>query len=86
MQVVAVQVREQDEIDAGAVGGAGHGAEPAQRPDPAGEQRVGQHDGAGELQPDGGVAEEPHLEAVHGPTLFQARPRAFDAAITVLMP
>ena len=65
VQVVAVQVGDEHEVGVGVVGARRAGPDPAQRPDAAGEQRVGEHDPPADLDPHRGVAEEPQGEIAH---------------------
>ena len=65
VQVVAVQVADQDEVDAGPGGAVGQRHDPAEQADGGGEQGVGEHGAAGQLDADGRVAQEVQLRARH---------------------
>ena len=61
-----MQVRDENEVGVGVVGARGDAPDPAQRPDPGGEQRVGEDDPSAELDPRRRVAEKPHSQIPHG--------------------
>ena len=63
--MIAVQVGDEDEVGVGPIRAGGAGADPAQRPDAPGEQRIGEHDPPAQLDPHRRVAEEPQGEIAH---------------------
>ena len=72
VQVVAVQVADQDDVDAGPGGGVGQRHDAAQQPDGVGQQGVGEHGAPGQLDADGRVAQEVQVRARHAASIGRA--------------